>query len=142
MNIRSFPSLGTLVSTALFAAVATSWAFAQGVAPSSGEMTYSQSATFSAQSGEALFAKSCQACHMEGGRGAAGAGSYPALARNSNLVASGYPVNVVLHGLKGMPPMAKMMSDEQIAAVVNYVRTHFGNAYQDSVTVQDVSGAR
>ena len=29
---------------------------------------------------------------------------------------------------------ARMMSDDQVAAVVNYVRTHFGNNYRDAVT--------
>jgi mono/diheme cytochrome c family protein len=34
------------------------------------------------------------------------------------------------------------MSDEQVAAVVNYVRTHFGNSYQDAVTAEDAKAAR
>ena len=35
-----------------------------------------------------------------------------------------------------------MMSDEQVAAVVNYVRTKFGNNYTDAVTAQDVADQR
>jgi mono/diheme cytochrome c family protein len=35
-----------------------------------------------------------------------------------------------------------MMNDGQIAAVVNYMRTHFGNDYQDVVTAADVQAAR
>jgi mono/diheme cytochrome c family protein len=34
------------------------------------------------------------------------------------------------------------MSDEQVADVVNYLRTHFGNAYAGVVTAADVSAAR
>jgi len=30
------------------------------------------------------------------------------------------------------------MDDQQIAAVVNYVRTHFGNQYPDTVTAEEV----
>jgi mono/diheme cytochrome c family protein len=42
-----------------------------------------------------------------------------------------------------MPPVGQMMSDEQVAAVVNYVRTHFGNNYKDDpVTAQDVADVR
>ena len=41
-----------------------------------------------------------------------------------------------------MPPVGKMMSDEQVAAVINYVRTHFGNDYHDAVTAEDVKAAR
>jgi mono/diheme cytochrome c family protein len=35
-----------------------------------------------------------------------------------------------------------MMDDDQIAAVVNYVRTHFGNDYKDAVTPADVKAVR
>ena len=49
---------------------------------------------------------------------------------------------VLLRGLKGMPPVGDMMSDAQVADVVNYVRTHFGNAYPDAVSAADVAAAR
>jgi mono/diheme cytochrome c family protein len=35
-----------------------------------------------------------------------------------------------------------MMSDAQIAAVVNYVRTHFGNGHRDAVSAEDVKLVR
>jgi mono/diheme cytochrome c family protein len=35
-----------------------------------------------------------------------------------------------------------MMTDDQVAAVINYVRTHFGNTYQDAVTSDEVKSAR
>jgi mono/diheme cytochrome c family protein len=92
--------------------------------------------------GEALYANICQACHMPDGKGATGAGTYPALAGNQNLAAAGYPVTVVLHGLRGMPPVGYFMTDDQVAAVVNYVRTHFGNHYPDAVTTAEVKAAR
>jgi mono/diheme cytochrome c family protein len=41
-----------------------------------------------------------------------------------------------------MPPFGDMMNDDQVAAVVNYVRTHFGNSYRDAVTAKDVKDAR
>ena len=97
---------------------------------------------FNETSGEALYANICQACHMPDGKGATGAGSYPALAGNQNLAAAGYPVTVVLHGLRGMPPIGYFMTDDQVAAVVNYVRTHFGNNYPDAVTAADVKAVR
>jgi hypothetical protein len=34
------------------------------------------------------------------------------------------------------------MSDQQVADVANYVRSHFGNAYGDTVTVAAVKAAR
>jgi mono/diheme cytochrome c family protein len=35
-----------------------------------------------------------------------------------------------------------MMSDDQVAAVVNYVRTHFGNNYPAVITAADVKSVR
>jgi hypothetical protein len=35
-----------------------------------------------------------------------------------------------------------MMTDGQVAAVVNYLRTHFGNSYTDAVTGGEVKEAR
>jgi mono/diheme cytochrome c family protein len=97
---------------------------------------------FFEMSGEDLFANVCRACHMSDGKGAAGAGTYPSLADNRNLEASGYPVTVVVNGQRGMPPFGAMMSDDQVAAVVNYLRTHFGNNYRDAVTAEDVKIVR
>jgi mono/diheme cytochrome c family protein len=79
---------------------------------------------------------------MPDGKGATGAGTFPALAGDGNLAAGGYPVTVVVNGLHGMPPVGEMMDDDQVAAVVNYVRTHFGNNYGDAVTAADVKAVR
>jgi mono/diheme cytochrome c family protein len=51
-------------------------------------------------------------------------------------------LTVLFGGLRGMPPLGRMMSDEQVADVVNYVRTHFGNSYADDVSVSQVAAAR
>jgi len=97
---------------------------------------------FTEQSGEQLFASACQGCHMPDGHGATGAGSYPSLAKDGNLEASGYPVYVVVRGQKAMPAIGAMMSDDQVAAVVNYLRTHFDNQYTDAVAAEDVKRIR
>jgi mono/diheme cytochrome c family protein len=103
---------------------------------------FSPAYRFTEQSGEQLFANVCQGCHMPDARGAIGAGTYPSLAGNKNLEAGGYPVYVVVRGKRAMPPFGAMMSDDQVAAVVNYLRTHFGNAYPDAVTAEDVKAVR
>jgi mono/diheme cytochrome c family protein len=103
---------------------------------------FSPAFPFTEQSGEQLFANVCQGCHMPGARGAVGAGTYPSLAGNKNLEAGGYPVYVVVRGQRAMPAFAAMMSDDQIAAVVNYLRTHFGNDYKDAVMAEDVKVMR
>jgi mono/diheme cytochrome c family protein len=97
---------------------------------------------FTETNGEDLYANVCQACHMSDGKGATGAGTYPALAGDGALEAAGYPIHVVVKGRHGMPPVGMMMTDDQVAAVVNYVRTHFGNDYRDAVTAADVKAVR
>jgi mono/diheme cytochrome c family protein len=97
---------------------------------------------YSQQTGEALYHGICQGCHMPNAQGAVGAGAYPALAGNRKLVAKAYPEVVVLRGQKAMPAFGPSLSDAQVAAVVNYVRTHFTNSYTDSVTVEDVKALR
>ena len=94
------------------------------------------------QGGEAVFKNICQGCHMANAEGAVGAGMYPALAKNAKLEVAGYPVAVIVHGQKAMPPFGSLLSDQQIADVVNYVRTHFGNNYKDRVTPADVKAQR
>ncbi len=97
---------------------------------------------FVEQDGARLYQAICQGCHMPQAQGAQGAGFYPALAQNPRLAAGAYPVAVVLGGLHGMPSFAERLSDQQVANVVNYVRTHFGNDYQDAVTPESVGAQR
>ena len=84
----------------------------------------------------------CAACHQADAKGAVGAGAYPPLAADTDLASADFMLACVLGGLKGMPPVGGMMSDAQVADVVNYVRTHFGNAYPDAVSAADVAAAR
>jgi mono/diheme cytochrome c family protein len=97
---------------------------------------------FDQKTGEGIWNGVCQGCHMHEAQGAVGAGAYPALAGDKRLAASLYPVTVVLHGQKAMPNFGPMLDDDQVAAVVNYVRTHFGNNYKDAVTSAQVKAVR
>jgi len=97
---------------------------------------------FGEKDGQAMYVHVCAGCHMPNAKGAVGAGAYPALAGNANLATAGYPVAMVLHGQKAMPAVGEMMTDQQVADVVNYVRTHFGNDYKDRVTAAEVKAAR
>lgn len=97
---------------------------------------------FTQTGGAELYATLCQGCHMPEGTGATGAASYPALAKDRHLAAKAFPVARVLYGSKAMPPFQELLSDEQIAAVVAYIRTHFGNAYKDKVSEAEVKALR
>ena len=97
---------------------------------------------FVPQSGEGLYADLCQACHMSGGVGAVGAAAYPPLASDPKLASAGFALTMVIRGQKGMPPFGALLTDQQVAAVVNYVRSHFGNGFADEVTAADAQAAR
>jgi mono/diheme cytochrome c family protein len=112
------------------------------VASAEDNRTFSLGYRFVEITGEELFANVCQGCHMPDAAGATGAGAYPSLVADSNLEAAGYPILIVVNGRRGMPPFGDMMTDGQVAAVVNYLRTHFGNSYSDVVTARDVRDAR
>jgi mono/diheme cytochrome c family protein len=104
--------------------------------------TFSSGYRFVEMTGEELFANVCQGCHMPDAAGAAGAGAYPSLIANRNLATSSYAVHLVVNGRRGMPAFGDMMTDGQVAAVVNYLRSHFGNSYTDPVTAGEVKEAR
>ena len=104
--------------------------------------TMSPGYRFTEQTGEALYNATCAGCHMPDGKGAQGAGHYPALADNPAVEAAPYVIINVLHGRKGMPSFGDAMDDNQVAAVVNYTRTHFGNRFAGSVTPGEVRSLR
>ena len=108
----------------------------------SSDGSFMSSRRFMQRDGEVIYRTVCQGCHMAEAQGAFGAGAYPALANDPKLAAAGYPVLVVVNGSKGMPPFGALLDDEQLAAVVNYVRSHFGNSYPDSISPADVRLAR
>ncbi len=88
--------------------------------------------------GEQVYVQVCQACHMADAKGGSGAATIPALANNPRLATAGYPISLILKGRGAMPSLADMLAPPQIANVTGYIRTHFGNNYPASVTVEDV----
>jgi len=95
-----------------------------------------------AATGKAVYEHVCQGCHQANAKGAWGAGAgFPALAANKNLENVGYPISMVENGHGGMPWFNGTLTDAQVAAVINYVRTHFGNSYKDMITAADVAAS-
>lgn len=83
--------------------------------------------------GSDLFVQTCSACHGAEGKGLAGA--FPALA-GSPVVNDADPtlmLSIILGGYDArpefgaMPPQADQLSDAEIAAIANYLRSAFGN---------------
>ena len=117
-----------------FALPATAQEFGAGAMDRGSKIPY--------QGGEAIFKGVCQGCHMPDAKGVVGAGAYPALAHNSKLETAGYAIAVVVNGQKAMPALGSMMTDQQIADVINYTRSNFNNSYKDKVAPADVKLAR
>ena len=129
-----------LTHIALLAALAGASAFACAQEKTFPPMT--RGWAFKTQDGKALYQKICQGCHMADGRGAQGAGMYPALAANPRLASSGYVASNVLNGIRGMPNFGIYLNDTQVQAVANYVRTNFGNAYTEPVSLDEIRALR
>lgn len=85
-------------------------------------------------SGQRLYGIYCSVCHQPGGQGAPG--QFPPLAQSEWVVAPGYDrlVRMVLDGLHGpitvrgqnyngaMPPFGELLRDDEIAAVLTFIR--------------------
>jgi len=116
----------------------------------SDDSSFTSTAGLKSNTGEEVYTHICQGCHMPDGQGASGAGHYPSLAANQNLATWQYVAITVLGGRNGMPPFGLPasqveetrtvhLSDDQIADVVNYVRSHFGNGYEKTVTGSQIA---
>ncbi len=88
--------------------------------------------------GEALFSAHCSSCHQATGQGIPGA--FPPLAGSKWLQADpNIPIAIVHDGLEGeievagdtfqgmMPPLGGQLSDAEIAGVLSYARSAWGN---------------
>lgn len=90
--------------------------------------------------GKALFVKNCAACHQPTGKGIPGA--FPALAGNSFVQGPARdPASVLLKGRGGMPNFSGSLDDAEIAQVLSYVRSSWGNSAAP-LTQDEVSALR
>jgi mono/diheme cytochrome c family protein len=84
------------------------------------------------EAGRTVYQNLCQACHQPNGRGMEKLA--PPLIGSEFALASAaaIPIGIVLNGKEGsvalMPPLGGILSDEQIAAVLTYIRREWGHA--------------
>lgn len=97
--------------------------------------------------GQALFQSTCAICHQSNGQGVKGA--FPPL-KGSPVVDNDDPslhIKIILEGYDAraeysvMPPFKGRLSDDEIAAIVNFERTHWGN-HSKTVSVSEVTEIR
>ena len=142
--IREMPMMirPLAAAAALALALLAAPALAQTPGPAAPPQPMFKGGKYVMQDGEAIFTHLCQGCHMPDAKGATGAGTYPALAGDPRLAAKQYPIMVIVKGQKGMPPFGAYFDDAQVASVVNYVRSHFGNHFAGEATAADVAAMR
>lgn len=140
------------------------WAFVAGIAlaatacreggkePGRGPAPMASAPVNAALDPERLYAMNCGRCHLPDGRGVAGIA--PPL-KDDPVVTdrdAGELIRVVLYGVGGktvagqeypsrMPGFSEILSDEEIAAVVNHTRTRWGQ-HDSRVTPADVQKER
>lgn len=104
--------------------------------------------------GKRVYVANCMTCHQATGTGVAGV--YPPLAGSEWVLEPQHEkhmIAIVLHGLNGpitvkgntynnaMTPFGGILRDEQIANVLNYIRSEWGNA-APAVTAEQVAAIR
>jgi cytochrome c oxidase cbb3-type subunit 2 len=105
-----------------------------------------------AAKGQALFTATCAACHQATGEGLPGA--FPPLKGDPavNDADPTHHIHVVLRGLQGatvggvayvspMPPFAATLKDAEVASIINYERSSWGN-HGVTVTAEQVAAER
>ncbi|MFL5320854.1 MAG: c-type cytochrome [Myxococcaceae bacterium] len=136
-----------VLSAALAATALTSYAIAAPKAKKGKAPTPEQLAE-----GQKIFSTICIACHRADGTGMPN--MFPPLAKSDFLMADKErSIRIVINGLQGpvvvngnkfnqvMPPLGTQFKDDQIAAVLSYVRNSFGNS-GEGVTAEEVAKVR
>lgn len=106
-----------------------------------------------ARTGDQVYASVCLSCHQATGQGLTGV--YPPLAGSEWPVKEpSIPIRIVLHGLMGeievagtkynnvMSPQGMLLNDQEIANVLNYVRSSWGNKADVEITAEMVKEQR
>jgi mono/diheme cytochrome c family protein len=106
-------------------------------------------AVATAGDGAVVFENTCSACHQPDGKGSPG--QFPPLAANPDVfLASDFPAAVALNGIEGpitvegqsfdkVMPAFDFLSDAEIAAVVTYVRSNWGNGAARPSSLADLT---
>ena len=120
------------------------WPGKPGMAPPTAALNAADQKRFDA--GQQIYKNLCEGCHGADGREQPGA--TPNIAGAPSVVGNpGVPIRVLLHGKEGpvglMPAHGETLSDEEIAAVLTYVRRAWGQTASpiDATAVQQVRTA-
>ena len=141
-----------VVSLVLFAAVVGCAKSSRGATAAASASAAAMRNPASASDGATVYLTDCSSCHQADGHGVSGA--FPPLA--GNAVVTGNPVAVIAivkNGLEGrvtvnsaaysgiMPSWKGQISDDQIAAVISYIRSAWNN-HAGGVSIDQVQSIK
>ncbi|MEH0198687.1 cytochrome c [Caulobacter sp. CCNWLY153] len=90
--------------------------------------------------GKTLYDDNCAACHQASGKGVKGA--YPALAGAPLVQGDAKPLlSIVLNGKNEMPGFKDDLTDADLAGLLTYARTSWGNKGK-AITPAEIAAAR
>jgi mono/diheme cytochrome c family protein len=129
-------------ATALLARM--EWPGKPGASTPVAPLSPTEQARFAA--GQDVYKSVCEACHQPDGRGQDRVA--PALVGSAlALAASDIPARILFNGKEGkvglMPPLGTVLTDDQIAAVLTYVRREWGQtgAPVDAASIKEARAA-
>jgi mono/diheme cytochrome c family protein len=145
------PELAALHRTTADAHDRTARDIQQGAQPIAGTRAPAPEATHEPAGGARLYASTCAPCHGPTAQGMPGL--FPPLADNPVVTGPSAPLIALLHDGKtgplsirgvdydgAMPSFAGRISAEELAAVLTYVRSHFGN-HAGAISARQLSAA-
>ncbi|MDE2481078.1 MAG: cytochrome c [bacterium] len=146
---KSSDSSSTTASATAAATAAASTAATEAASPAASSAMVAQNGAAAAD-GAKVYETNCSSCHQAQGTGLAG--SFPPLAGNPVVTGDAKQViHILKYGLNGkiqvaghtyngmMPAWGQSLSNADIAAVVTYIRSSWGNK-ASAVTEADVAG--
>jgi len=120
-------------------------------APSTG-LGYAVQTRYDPKKGQALYTMNCSACHQANGEGQLGA--YPPISGSGVVTKNDATkhIRIVLNGLQGakaggvayassMPPFGSALNDSDIADIIDYERSSWGN-HSQLVTAAQIAAER
>jgi mono/diheme cytochrome c family protein len=135
---------GELASRAAGVLARLEWPGKAGGGPAVAALTAEERDSF--LKGQEVYRNICQACHQPNGRGQDRVA--PSLVGSALALApAGLPIRILLNGTEGsiglMPSIGSVLTDEQIAGVLTYVRREWGQTGSpvDAATVKAVRAA-
>jgi mono/diheme cytochrome c family protein len=120
------------------------WPGKPGVSPEAAPLTAEEQRQFTA--GRLVYEGVCLGCHQADGRGREGVAP-PMVGSSVVLGPADIAARVIIHGKAGtvglMPPMAALLNDEKVAAVLTYMRRNWGQTGSpvDEAAVRQVRAA-